>query len=318
MPPRQPQILAPDAAGVARAADLLRSGALVAMPTETVYGLAADASNGLAVAAIYEAKGRPSFNPLIVHVPDLAVAEQYAEFSPLARDLAQAFWPGPLTLVLPRRAGAGIADLVTAGLDTIAIRVPAHETARALLQAFGGPLAAPSANPSGRISPTTADHVVAGLGDRLEGLVDAGPCGIGIESTIIGISGTRARLLRDGGVPREALEPITGPLTPATSPGAVEAPGQLASHYAPLTNVETNSDLSDAGAVRVGFGPGVVDLSLSPSGDLREAAARLFAVLHEADALAQDTGRAMIAVASVPEVGLGRAINDRLRRASAG
>ncbi|MEL6211239.1 MAG: L-threonylcarbamoyladenylate synthase, partial [Pseudomonadota bacterium] len=248
---------------------------------------------------------------------DAAGAESLAEFSDLAYELAAAFWPGPLTLVLPLRKDAGVADLVTAGQDTVAIRVPAHETARALLHAFDGPLAAPSANPSGRISPTTAAHVAQGLGNRINGILDAGACELGLESTILAVRGSQARLLREGGAPREALEPLTGPLTLSATPGAVEAPGQLASHYAPRTPLVMNSDLPDPQAVRIGFGPGAADLSLSEAGDLREAAARLFAVLHEADALARASGRSWITVAAIPDTGLGRAINDRLRRASA-
>ena len=317
MPLRQPQFLSPDPDGIARLARLLADGALVALPTETVYGLAADARNGLAVAAVFEAKGRPSFNPLIVHLPDLAAAEAIAVFSEAARDLAQAFWPGPLTLVLPLRPEAGIAPLVTAGLATVAIRVPAHETAQAVLRAFGGPVAAPSANPSGRISPTTGAHVAAGLGDKVAAILDAGPTEVGVESTILGMDDTGVRLLREGGLPREALEPLTGPLSLAQTPGAVEAPGQLASHYAPETRLNMNSDLSDPEAICVSFGRGAADLALSASGDLREAAANLFAVLHEADQLARARGKPRIAVAPIPDIGLGRAINDRLRRASA-
>ena len=317
MPQRQPEILAPDPTGIARAAELLASGALVAIPTETVYGLAADARNGVAVAAIFEAKGRPSFNPLIVHVADLRQAEEFAVFSDTALALAQAFWPGPLTLVLPQRRGTGIAKLATAGLDTLAIRVPAHDVAQALLRRFGGPVAAPSANPSGRISPTSGDHVIAGLGPKVAAILDAGPTPVGLESTILAVEGERVRLLRQGGVPQEALEPLTGPLSIEATPGGIEAPGQLASHYAPKSRLEMDSDLADPAAIRVGFGPGAADLSLSPAGDLREAAARLFAVLHQADAMAEATGKHWIAVAPIPEVGLGRAINDRLRRASA-
>ena len=317
MPLRQPRILTPAPEAITRIAGLLADGALVALPTETVYGLAADARNGQAVAQVFEAKGRPSFNPLIVHLPDLATAETIAVFSDTARHLAEAFWPGPLTLVLPLRTEAGLSGLVTAGLGTVAIRVPAHETAQAVLRAFGGPVAAPSANPSGRISPTTAAHVAAGLGDRVAAILDAGATEVGVESTILGVDGTGVRLLREGGLPREALEPLTGPLSLAQTPGAVEAPGQLASHYAPVTRLVMNSDLSDPDAIRVGFGPGPAELTLSPSGDLREAAANLFAILHDADQMAHARGKPRITIAPIPGTGLGRAINDRLRRASA-
>ncbi|MBF9032756.1 threonylcarbamoyl-AMP synthase [Rhodobacterales bacterium HKCCE2091] len=312
---RQPEILAPDADGIARAAALLSQGALVAMPTETVYGLAADARNDRAVAQVFAAKGRPEFNPLIVHVPDLAAAEALAHVPQTARDLAQAFWPGPLTMVLPLKPGAGLSPLVTAGLPTVAIRVPAHKAAQALLRAFGGPVAAPSANPSGRISPTTAAHVADGLGDAVAAILDAGPCSVGVESTILRVDDLRTVLLREGGLPREALLPLAGALPADTTPAAVSAPGQLASHYAPRASVEIDSDLSDPGAVRIGFGRGPeAEFNLSPVGDMVEAAANLFAMLHAADAMAGDGGR--IAVAPVPDHGLGRAINDRLRRAA--
>lgn len=314
----QPEILQPDAAGLARAAGLLGDGALVALPTETVYGLAADARNDRACAAVFAAKGRPRFNPLIVHVPDLAAARALAAFSPTALDLAGAFWPGPLTLVLPIADGAGLSPLVTAGLNTVALRVPAHPAAQAVLARFGGPVAAPSANPSGRVSPTEARHVTEGLGSRIAAIVDAGPCHVGLESTILAVDGSRVTLLREGGLPREAIEAMTGPVAHDTAPGKLRAPGQLSSHYAPDLPVEIDSDLSDPAALTVGFGPGpAADLNLSVSGDLVEAAARLFALLHEADALARARGKSSIAVAPVPDTGLGRAINDRLRRAAA-
>lgn len=315
---RHPEILSPEPAGITRAADLLRQGGLVALPTETVYGLGADARNGAAVARVYEAKGRPSFNPLIVHVANVEAVAEIAELPVLAKDLAVAFWPGPLTLVLPLKPDAGIAGLVSAGLPTIAIRIPAHPVARAVLEAFGGPVAAPSANPSGRISPTTAAHVRNGLGTRVDAILDGGACAVGLESTIVAVDGATARLLREGGLPREALEPLTGLLSEDLTPGRVEAPGQLESHYAPVAKVTMNSDLSDALAVRIGFGPSeAAEFNLSPSGDLREAAARLFDLLHAADAMARETGVDRIAVAPVPDTGLGRAINDRLKRASA-
>ncbi len=314
----QPEILLEDDAGVARAAELLGEGRLVALPTETVYGLAADARSDIACARIFDAKGRPRFNPLIVHVSDLAAAEALAAVSPLARDLAGAFWPGPLTLVLPLREGHGLSPLVTAGLGTVALRVPAHPTAQALLSAFGGPLAAPSANPSGRISPTTAAHVVEGLGAQVAAILDAGPCAVGLESTILAPGEASVRLLREGGLPRDAIEAMTGPLLDDTTPGKVQAPGQLSSHYAPSVPLIINSDLSDGHAVTIGFtAADGGDLSLSQSGDLVEAAANLFGHLHAAETLAVSEGKPAIHIAPVPETGLGRAINDRLRRAAA-
>jgi len=309
------EILMQDDVGVARAAALLAEGALVALPTETVYGLAADARNGAAVARIFAAKNRPSFNPLIVHVASLAQVEALAVLSSEARALAEAVWPGPLTLVLPLKPGHGLSDLVSAGLDTVAIRMPAHPAMRAVLDAFGGPIAAPSANPSGRISPTTAPHVLDGLGDQIAAVLDGGPCAVGLESTIIA-PGTPSRLLREGGLAREEIEAITGPLQTDTTPGKVQAPGQLSSHYAPSAAVLLGGAAPE-GAVTIGFGPGACDLSLSEHGDLIEAAAHLFATLHKADALARARRAQMIHVAAIPETGLGRAINDRLRRAAA-
>jgi len=303
-------------AGLARAAGLLRGGALVAFPTETVYGLGGDARNDRAVAAIFAAKGRPSFNPLIVHLPDLAAARAVAVFDARAEAVAAAFWPGPLTLVLPLRAEAGISPLVTAGLATVAVRVPAHPVAQGLLRAFGGPLAAPSANPSGKVSPTRAGHVLAGLAGRIAAVVDGGECAVGVESTILGLDGAPA-LLRPGGVTVEALEAVLGlPLVAGGSEVRPNAPGQLASHYAPGALVRLEVTRPEAGEVWVGFGdcPGAA-LSLSEAGDPVEAAARLFHILREADVLAGPEGR--IAFAPVPEAGLGRAINDRLRRAAA-
>jgi L-threonylcarbamoyladenylate synthase len=311
------QILTPDAAGYAEAVRLLSAGALVALPTETVYGLAGDARNDHAVAAIFAAKGRPQFNPLIVHVADLAMAEQIAVFSDTARALAQAFWPGPLTLVLPLRAGCGISDLVTAGNDSVAIRMPAHPVARALLGAFGGPIAAPSANPSGKVSPTTAHHVLEGLGGKIAAVLDGGACEVGVESTILSLD--PPRLLRPGGLPLEALEAALGqPITSGGDAAKPNAPGQLVSHYAPGAQVRMNADAARGDEVFVGFGPSErADLSLSQSGDMVQAAATLFATLHAADELAQARGVSTIAFAPVPDHGLGRAINDRLRRASA-
>jgi L-threonylcarbamoyladenylate synthase len=302
--------------GIARAAEILRAEGLVAFSTETVYGLGGDARSDRAVARIFDAKGRPRFNPLIVHVPDVAAARRYARFDARAEQVAAAFWPGPLTLVLPLRPEAGLSDLVTAGLETVAIRVPEHPVAQALLRAFGGPLAAPSANPSGKVSPTRADHVRAGLAGRIEGILDGGACAVGVESTILGLDGAPS-LLRPGGVTVEALEAVLG--VGLVSGGSAErpnAPGQLASHYAPGAAVRLDVHEPEAGEVWVGFGPCAgAALSLSETGDLVEAAARLFHLLREADELAGDGGR--IAFAPVPELGLGRAINDRLRRAAA-
>ncbi|WP_138935353.1 L-threonylcarbamoyladenylate synthase [Roseovarius arcticus] len=306
--------LAPDAAGITDAARLIADGQLVAIPTETVYGLAGDALNSTAVARIFEAKGRPSFNPLIVHVADSAAAQTYGVWSDMADRLAQAFWPGPLTLVLPLRAGAGLSPLVSAGQDSVAIRVPAHPIAQALLAASGAPLAAPSANPSGRISPTQPQHVLSGLDGRIAAILDGGPCDVGVESTIIGLTGTPI-LLRPGGLPVEAIEAALGaPLALHSEHDAITAPGQMASHYAPTATMRLNADSSRAGEVMLGFGgtPGA-ELDLSLSGDLIEAAAALFGHLHTLDV----SGAKAIAVAPVPERGLGRAINDRLRRAAA-
>lgn len=306
--------LPPDHAGLTRAAQILRDGGLVAFPTETVYGLGGDARNDLAVAGIFAAKGRPSFNPLIVHVPDLAMAEGFAVFSDQARGLARAFWPGPLTMVLPLKGDAGLSTLVTAGLPSVAIRIPAHGVAQALLRAFGGPLAAPSANPSGRVSPTCAAHVLEGLAGRIGAVVDGGACAVGVESTIVGFEGGPA-LLRPGGVPVEALEAALGMRLLAHDAGAINAPGQLASHYAPGAAVRLGVTQAAEGEVLVGFGAVAGVLTLSATGDLVEAAANLFATLRRADVLAGPGGR--IGFAPVPESGLGRAINDRLRRAAA-
>ncbi len=311
------ETLAPDPDGLARAAAILRSGGLVAFPTETVYGLGADARDDRAVARIFEAKGRPRFNPLIVHLPDLAAARGFAEVSGDAERLASAFWPGPLTLVLPLLPGAGLSPLVSAGQSSVAIRVPAHRVAQALLRAFGGPVAAPSANPSGRVSPTRAGHVLDGLAGRIEAVVDGGPCAVGVESTIVGLTGAPV-LLRPGGLPLEALEACLGqPLGVATPGGAPIAPGMLASHYAPGAAVRLNVTAPEADEFWLGFGPASAGaaMTLSASGDLVEAAASLFHALREADRRVAAGQR--IAVAPIPDHGLGRAINDRLRRAAA-
>lgn len=307
-----PEILAASSTGIARAAKLLAAGALVAFPTETVYGLGADARSGSAVASIFAAKDRPSFNPLIAHVADTRTARRYVEWTDTAERLASAFWPGPLTLVLPLKPGHGISDLVTAGLSTLAVRVPAHPAAHALLERFAGPVAAPSANPSGRISPTTAAHVIAGLDGRIAAVLDDGPCAVGLESTIIGLDGPPT-LLRPGGLPAEAIEAALGaPLAQRAANAALSAPGQLESHYAPGAPVRLNATTAHPGEVLLGFGPMNCDLNLSEAGDLHDAAANLFGHLHRLDA----TGQA-IAVAPIPDHGLGRAINDRLRRAAA-
>jgi L-threonylcarbamoyladenylate synthase len=294
-----------DAAAIDEAAALIASGQLVAIPTETVYGLAGDARSGMAVAAIYTAKGRPQFNPLIVHVADLAAAERLVHFNATARALAAAHWPGPLTLVLPLRADSGIASLVSAGLPTLAIRVPAHRAMQALLSASGAPLAAPSANASGRISPTRAGHVYESLAGRIALIIDDGPCVVGLESTIVAVRDEgRLALLRHG--------PVDLGLDPALS-GTIEAPGQLASHYAPRKALRLNVTQAESDEWLIGFGAVTGDASLSPDGDLVEAAARLFDELHRADAASQER----IAIAPVPDQGLGRAINDRLARAAA-
>lgn len=296
------------APAIAEATALIREGECVAVPTETVYGLAADATNGAAVARIYEAKGRPSFNPLIVHVSSLQEAENLALFDDTARALAARFWPGPLTLVLPARPGSPVAALATAGLATIALRVPAHRAMRALLQACGRPLAAPSANASGRISPTAAAHVMATLGGRITMIVDDGPTTVGLESTIVAAGGDGLRLLRPGPITAEAL----GFVAPSDARG-IEAPGQLPSHYRPAKPLMLGRTSAPPGTWLIGFGTVAGDASLSPEGNLVEAAAALFARLHEADA----SDRGAIAVAPVPCEGLGAAINDRLRRAAA-
>lgn len=310
------ETLSPDAQGIARAAELLAQGKLVAFPTETVYGLGADARNDDAVARIFEAKGRPRFNPLIVHLPDLEAARDIADFPPEAERLADAFWPGPLTLVLPLRAEAGISPLVTAGLNTVAIRVPENPLARDLLRAFGGPVVGPSANPSGKVSPTEAGHVLEGLGGKIEAVLDGGRCPVGVESTIVGFDHAPT-LLRPGGLPTEAIEACLGAPLAAHHGMKVNAPGQLTSHYAPGAKLRLEVAEPAEGELWLGFGPGCAGatLNLSENGDLVEAAANLFHHLRALDAMAGE-GQG-IAVAPVPNHGLGRAINDRLRRAAA-
>lgn len=289
---------------IAEAARLILIGEPVAVPTETVYGLAADATNAEAVARIYEAKGRPSFNPLIVHVSDLAAAERIGDFNETGRALAERHWPGPLTLVVPLRESAGIASVVTAGLPTIGLRVPAHAAMQALLRAAGRPLAAPSANASGSISPTRADHVLKSLGGGIRLIIDGGLTQRGLESTIVAATGGPLRLLRPGPIEVDA-EPVSCP--------KIEAPGQLASHYAPYKQLRLNALVAESDEYLIGFDAIAGDASLSPSGDLIEAAARLFDLLYQADA----SRKPRIAVAPVPDHGLGAAINDRLRRAAA-
>lgn len=314
---QEAEYLQPDSTGIARAATLLRAGRLVALPSETVYGLAADATQDAAVAAIYAAKGRPDFNPLIVHLPDLDRATALADFDETARALAAAFWPGPLTMVLPLKPGHGLSPRVTAGHATVAIRLPAHPVMQAVLRATDRPIAAPSANPSGRISATTAAHVRAGLGGRIAAILDGGPTERGLESTILAPAPDGTRLLREGAIPREAIIPITGPLIADTTPGArVEAPGQLASHYAPRAPLHLGG-APQQGEITIGFGPMPCDLNLSECGDLAEAATRLFATLHAADAMADARHAPAIRVTQIPDTGIGRAINDRLRRAAA-
>jgi L-threonylcarbamoyladenylate synthase len=296
---------------IERFAALLRAGELVAFPTETVYGLGADATNSNAVLKIYETKGRPRFNPLIVHVAELAMAWHLVEISPLAEKLA-AFWPGPLTLVLPKRAAAGIPDLVTAGLDTVGIRIPAHPLALALIHAAGVPLAAPSANPSGRLSPTTAQQVVDGFKGRVP-VLDGGPCIAGVESTILAVAGDTVTQLRPGAMSREEIEHLLGhPVAVAEPDAAIASPGMMASHYAPSAALRLNAAAPEPGEAYLAFGPLAGTLNLSPSGNLHEAARNLFSMLHTLDATAP-----RIAVAPIPHRGLGEAINDRLNRAAA-
>lgn len=307
-------ILAHDSGAIARAADCIRAGGTVAVPTETVYGLAARADRDDAVAAIYRTKGRPDFNPLIVHVADLLAAERLAHFDATARALANAFWPGPLTLVIPRRSDVGLSAAVYAGLPTIALRCPAHPVMRALIAASGLPLAAPSANRSGGVSPTSAAHVVASLGDRVDLILDGGPCARGIESTIVAIRPEGGwTLLRPGPIGREEIAALLKHGSEVATHGGIEAPGQLASHYAPGKPVRLHAMTPDADEFMIGFGVVSGAISLSDSGDLAEAAARLYACLHAA----AEARQPRIAIATVSDQGIGLAINDRLRRAAA-
>lgn len=314
------RILRADDSAISEAAEILRAGGLVAFPTETVYGLGADASNDEAVAGIFAAKDRPSFNPLIVHVADAAAAAALVAFTPVAKTLAAAFWPGALTLVLPRRPDCGISLLCSAGLDSLGVRAPAHPVAQRLLAACGRPLAAPSANRSGRISPTTAAHVAESLGGRVPLILDGGPCALGLESTVLDLTGPRPLLLRPGGITEAEIEAVVGPLACAedTAPERPRSPGQLESHYAPSRPLRLEATTVGPREALLAFGPGApagggAVVNLSPRGDLTEAAARLFAALHELDRPDLEA----IAVMPIPEDGLGRAINDRLRRAAA-
>ncbi len=306
------QMLKTDADGIAAAARVLRDGGLCAFATETVYGLGADARNGTAVAKIYAAKSRPQFNPLIVHVADQEMAQRYGVFSGNAARLAAAFWPGPLTLVVPLRPDAGLSDLVTAGLNSVGLRCPAAASAQELLRRFDGPVAAPSANPSGKISPTRAEHVQAGLGGKIGAILDGGACDVGVESTIVGFDPVPT-LLRAGGIPSEAIEACLGGALADPKGGQITAPGQLNSHYAPNASVRLNVPSPAPGEIYIGFGPTKdADFNLSAAGDLIEAAANLFQILHQANET-----HAPIAIAPIPDFGLGAAINDRLKRAAA-
>ena len=309
------RVMKADDAAIAAAARCLREGGLVAFPTETVYGLGADAGNGEAVARLYAAKGRPRFNPLIAHVADIVAARRIGRFDAAAEKLAVAFWPGPLTLVLPRELDCGVSDLALAGLDTVAVRVPAHPVARKLLAAFGGPVVAPSANRSGHVSPTSAAHVLADLRGRIDMMIDGGPCDVGLESTIVSCA-VEPTLLRPGGLARADIEHVLGrelAAAPADNEAPL-APGMLASHYAPKARLRLNAEAPRAGEALLGFGnaPGAA-FNLSPRGDLVEAAANLFSHLRALDA----SGAKAVAVMKVPHEGLGEAINDRLARAAA-
>jgi len=312
------EILSASPATIARAAALLRAGGLVAFPTETVYGLGADATDDRAVARIFQAKGRPRFNPLICHLPDLASLEALVEIDARVRRLAQAFWPGPVTLVLPRRPDCPVSLLCSAGLESLAVRLPEHPIARALLHETGRPLAAPSANASGKVSPTTAPHVMAELKGKVDLILDGGPCRVGLESTVVDLTGEAAQLLRPGGLPSEDIEAVIGALAPPQSGQPLASPGMLTSHYAPGLALRLNVLAPRADEGLLAFGPKVpegaaVTLNLSPRGDLAEAAANLFAQLRALDR----PGLSAIAAMPIPETGLGRAINDRLRRAAA-
>lgn len=305
-------ILNPTPEIIARAADTLRGGGLVAMPTETVYGLAANAADGKAVARIYTAKGRPSFNPLIAHVASLEMAQREGVFSTRALLLAETFWPGPLTLVVDVAETGSVSDLARAGLDSIALRMPAHPVAHDLLAAFGAPVVAPSANPSGQISPTRAEHVAQDMAGKVDLILDGGACSTGVESTIIDARGEHPALLRPGSLSASEIERIwPGLIRPALNPDAPQSPGQLLRHYAPSARLRLNAEVAQPGEAYLGFGQGVATLNLSPNRDLAEAAANLFAMLRQLDA-----EHDCIAIAPIPKDGLGEAINDRLTRAA--
>lgn len=310
------RILSTDPASLAEAARILSAGGLVAVPTETVYGLAADATNGAAVASIYTAKGRPSFNPLICHVADLAMAESLADFSPLARRLAECFWPGPLTLVLPRKSTCPVHELATAGLPSIALRQPQHIATLEIISRVGRPLAAPSANPSEQLSPTTAAHVASGLGSRIDLIIDGGACSAGLESTIIAPGEDGAVMLRAGSLARSEIELLTGPLRSPDASKGIVSPGMLRRHYAPRARLRLDVTRPESGEAYLAFGAPPSDVSptlnLSLRGDLAEAATNLFAMLRTLD-----QSHDSIAVAPIPNTGLGEAINDRLRRGAA-
>ena len=301
---------------IEKAVDILSRGGLVAVPTETVYGLAADATNGKAVASIFEAKNRPQFNPLICHVADMAMAEKLVQIPPLASALMTAFWPGPITFVLPQQKDCPVSDLVSAGLDTLAVRMPDHELTHEVIAKLNRPIAAPSANPSGKISPTSAAHVKDGLGDRIDMILDGGDCTCGIESTIVTFDKDKVIILRPGSVTKEMIEnSVQAPVQDFTpsSDSEITAPGQLLSHYAPDARVRLNATNKKAGEYMIGFGDIEGDRSLSKSGDLIEAASNLFNSLREAD----KTDATTIAIAPIPNHGIGIAINDRLERAAA-
>jgi L-threonylcarbamoyladenylate synthase len=312
------RILAPTAEALAEAARALRQGRLVAFPTETVYGLGAIATDDGAVAGIYRAKGRPRHNPLIVHLAGLATVPPVVVLDARARAVAEAFWPGPLTLVLPRAPGSPISAVATAGLDTVAVRVPAHPVAHALLEAVGLPVVAPGANPSGLVSPTTAQHVAVDLGAVVDLVLDGGACPVGVESTVLDLSRPTPRLLRPGGLDRAALERLVGPLASGPDEAVPRAPGQLASHYAPRLPVRLDALDVAADEALLAFGPtplpgAMAVRNLSPTGDPAEAARNLFAMLRELDT----SGARAIAVMPIPAAGLGEAVHDRLRRAAA-
>ncbi|KQM21842.1 L-threonylcarbamoyladenylate synthase [Novosphingobium sp. Leaf2] len=310
----RPMLLAPDQSGIALAAQILRDGGLVASPSETVYGLMARADQQEAVAAIYTAKGRPSFNPLIVHVADTAMAQRLAVFDERARRLADAFWPGPLTLVLPLQMGAAVAPSVIAGLPTLAVRCPAHPVLRALIAETRLPLAGPSANRSGGVSPTRTEHVVASLGDRVDAVIDGGTCAQGLESTIVALRPSGSwQVLRPGPITEAQIAAVLYAQSDAVCSSAIEAPGQLSSHYAPGKPVRLEATQRQDDEFHIGFGTVAGHANLSPDGDLAEAAANLYALLHQA----ADADHPRIAVAPVPDAGIGVAINDRLRRAAA-